>query len=1162
MTDPKKKFAHLHVHTTYSLLDGISQRSDLIKKTKEFGLKGMAVTEHGNMFNSISFYKDCLDAGIVPIIGMESYIAPDSRTGRSYAKKGEAEEDAKNGDLSMSAYHLTILSKNREGYDNLMQLSTLSHREGFYRKPRIDDEILERHKSGLIVLSGCLASKTSRLIVAGQKEKALAEIDRQRKIFGDDFYLEVMAHNIDEEKVVRDALIEFGNKHGIGLVMTGDSHYTEHNHSIAHEAALCIGINKTFDDPTRWKFNGDGYWYKSAEEMYEVAEKAGIPESALLNTSDIMDRVQDYGFKLTSKTKKSTIPLFRAEGGAAFTGEECDMMLDMKAHQGLIERGLIDKPGYLERLKVELDMIKKKEFSSYFLIIADIIDYMRKQNILAPIGRGSSVGSLTCYSLFITGLDPVKHNVPFSRFINEGRKDLPDIDTDISQARRKEIIDYIVKKYGADKVAQIVTFQTLAAKGAVDNVGRTLGVPVAVRRQVGKLIGDVTKDDSLEDILEGNEAARKIMEKIPQWIDIAKVLEGNNKNLGAHAAGIVISNDSITNHVPLVRDSKEGYLVTQYDMKDLGELGLLKLDMLGLKTMDIIQYTIEAIEKSRGVKIDFQNIPTDDAATFKTIASGKFVSVFQYDSGGLRNAAKQLQPDTFEHLVALNALYRPGPMLKEKGGQSIMDKYIERRHGRQAIETWHPDLDPVFASTMGLCIFQEQVMNMAKVIAGFDDLEADEYRAAVGKKDKVKFDAAQAKFISRGIAFGRESKLMHDLAKKLEGFARYGWNIGHSLAYSYISYVTAWLETHYAHEYYCAILNVNVDDADQFGVLLSNIIKSGTKIVPPDINVSGESFITDGKCIYMSLYSVAKLGEASMKVIMKDREINGKYKDYLDFCVRMSPYGAVNKSVKENLIKAWAFNWDKSMLDATKFMNTENIQKTIKKFDDKIPLDQIRPLIEPKIIHSPVDFSEQDRLKFEREVLKFYITSHPIIPYQRMLRMFNNYNMITPSDLQEQQAGTRVLMLGVVETKEMRKTKLDMPYMSLTVSDNVESQYINIWSPMATQLDAKISAGQLVLLGGMVAADKLRPDQLQLKVDKACPIIPGINGIPIKEYLSKDEPTGNQVALALGARVAAASRALTRAGHAFILADHAYITPDNYDQIKTFTGRVYFTIDM
>jgi DNA polymerase-3 subunit alpha len=620
-----KSYVSLHVHTTFSLLDGISRREDLVKKAKEFGMPALAITEHGNLFNAISFYKQCTDANIQPILGMEAYMAPDSRFGRTYAKKGEAQEDAKNGDLSSAYYHLTLIAKNRAGYENLKQLSSLAYREGFYYKPRIDDEILTKYKDGLIVLSGCLASRTSRLIVAGNQAKALEEIDRMRGLFGEDFYLEVMDHNIEEEEIVRNALINFGKMRGIGIVMTGDSHYTEHSDSSAHEIALAIGTGKNIQSAERWTFPGSGYWFKSPQEMYAAAEAADIPEHALTTTLDITKRIEDYGFSLVSKTKKSIIPSYRDELGNVIGNQTCHELLHFKAIQGLCTRGLGESKPHQERLAFELDMIRRKDFSSYFLIIADIVENaMRRKGIITPIGRGSSMGSLVCYCTYITGLDPIEHNLPFSRFINEGRKDLPDIDTDISKERRKEVIEYIVNKYGKDRVAQIVTFQSMAAKAVADDVGRGLGVPSSIRKSLGKLLGDLTKDDRLEEVLDGNKAARELMSQTPDWIDNAKRLEGNNRNLGEHAAGIVISNDPIINHVPLLRDSKDGYLVTQYDMRDLGELGLLKLDMLGLRTLDLIQKTVDLINERHGQVIDdYQRIPLNDTATYATVAEAQ-----------------------------------------------------------------------------------------------------------------------------------------------------------------------------------------------------------------------------------------------------------------------------------------------------------------------------------------------------------------------------------------------------------------------------------------------------------------------------------------------------------------------------------------------------------
>lgn len=1149
----RKPFVHLHVHTTYSLLDGISRREDLIAKAKEFGQPALAITEHGNLFNAISFYKSATDAGIVPIIGMEAYVAPDTRFGREYAKKGEAEEDAKNGDLSMSAYHLTILSKNRQGYENLKKLSTLAYREGFYRKPRIDDELLAANKEGLIILSGCLASKVSRFIVAGNKEKALEQVDKMRGIFGEDFFLEVMNHSIPEEVVVREALLDFGKTHGIPVVMTGDSHYTEHGDTDAHEAALAMGTGKTLSDPNRWRFQGEGYWFKSTEEMYESAASGDIPEHALTAAYDISKRIDDYGFKLVSKTKQSIIPLFRNEQGDPYENEDCHQLLAMKAYQGLVERGLGDSKVHQDRLAEELDMIKRKDFSSYFLIISDIIENaMRKKGILPPIGRGSSMGSLVCYCLYIIGLDPIKMKIPFSRFINEGRKDLPDIDTDISKERRKEVVQYIIDKYGKDRVAQIVTFQTLAVKGAADNVGRVLGVPSSVRRALGKVLGDLTKEDTLEATLEANKAARETMQQTPGWIEICAKLEGNNKNLGEHAAGIVISNDPIENHVPLIRDTKEGHLVTQYDMKDLGELGLLKLDMLGLKTLDLIQQSIELIEKRRGIKIDFQSVPLDDKATYATVASAKFVSVFQLDGGGIRSVAKQLHPDRFEHLVALNALYRPGPMLPGSGdhGKSMLENYIERRHGREQVTIWHKDLAQVFDDTFGIALFQEQIMELSKILGKFNDEEADGYRAAIGKKDKVKFEAVQKKLVERGIANGYSKEFMEETARRLAGSARYNWNRGHSAGYSYITYVTAYLETHFPTEYFTTLLNVNLDDTDNLKTLLSAVLQKGVKLRTPHINNSHSFFHTDGKDIYMGLYSIRGLGEAAVPPILEERTQNGPFKDYLDFCIRVSKFSKITKLTKENLVKAGAFDWDMSMLKKDMIQNTELIQDIIKKFKDKLnSAEELRKIIESKLVHSQKDYTDVERLEYEKGVLNFYISSHPVMQFQPLFGLFDNINFITPSQINEQQAGTKAIVVGLVENRTMKTTRNGDPYVMLRVCDQVSTSIMNVWNPLCHKANNVLVDNQLAMLSGTIREDKFRPGDMQLSVQSVAPL-GSHSGIPISGFYAPDMVTVNRILTCLGATASAVSDAILHAGHVVILKNTAYICPQHYEMLS------------
>jgi DNA-directed DNA polymerase III PolC len=1347
MSDTKRKFAHLHVHTSYSLLDGISLRKDLIVKAKEHGQTSLAITDHGSIFNAVSYYRAAKEAGIKPIIGEEFYVAPDSRLNRTYSTKAQAAKEAEEtGDLSMSAYHLTILAKNNQGYENIKLLSTIAYREGFYRKPRIDLELLEAHKGGLIVLSGCLASMTSRYIIAGQLDKAEELIDRQRVMFGEDFFLEVMHHDIADQGIVNEALIDFGNKRGIPLVMTNDSHFTNKEDGLAHEVALAIGTNKRLADENRFKFNGEGYWFKSGDEMQHAADMAGIPASALDNTLLVANSVEDYDFKLG----KSIIPHFKDANNKVLTADECNVLVEEKAFSGLRERGLADKAEYVERLKMELDMIKRKEFSSYFLIISDIIDFMRNSGQLAPIGRGSSVSSLACYCLFITGLDPIWLDIPFSRFINEGRKDLPDIDTDISKERRHEVLKYIVDKYGADKVAHIVTFQSMGPKASCDNVGRVLDVPVAVRRQLGQMFGEDTGDDTLEEILAQNPAARKIIDSVPGWKDISIRLEGNNRNLSEHAAGIVISNDPIVDHSPLVRDSKDGFLITQYDMGDLSQLGMLKLDMLGLRAMDTIKNTIDLVKSTTGDVLDFQKFDLTDKATYDTITEGKFASVFQYDSQGLRQTAKQLRPDTFEHLIALNALYRPGPMLPGSGfgGKSILENYIARRHGHEPLESWHPSLDAVFKRTYSLCIFQESVMVMSKIIAGFTDTEADEYRSAIGKKDKVKFDAANAKFLTRGVANGHTSEFMKDIIKKLEGFARYGWNIGHCLqedtkvltcdrgwvdikdievgeylwsfrhgsgnlfrnkvvnvidngiksvrritagdrsidttdshlfvsseqkykradkfvvgdslkmldervaraelninmtlptysnkiplrvtlgtytvdtigahhigggiehdtavgadvrcvhgkliddwnidsnvpidqparvydltmeedpnfiangfvvhnsaSYSYLSYVTAYLETHYPVQYFTSLLNVNLDKSDKLKILLAAILQKCVKVLPPDINKSHKYFVAGPSEIYMGISSIRNVGDAATKPIIAERD-KGPYLDLVDFCIRHAKSSNVTKLVKENLIKASAFDFDKSMTNKDKVDNIELIQSIVKKFVGKVDPSVIREQIELKLKKTGAEYTKQEVLAHERTVLNFYISSHPITEIQKLFSLFSTMNLITPSQIEIETIGNSVMVIGVVDSKEVKTTVNGDPYINMTLSDQIGSANIKIWQPLATTYANKIANNQVVLLGGTVKDDKRSPGQTQLYVRSVLPIMSN-DGLPIKGFYAKNNYDIVGVVDVLGAKVKSINGPVLNIGYIVMFDGATSVRLSNIDKLTSMSGIQY-----
>lgn len=1178
-------FAHLHTHTSYSLLDGISMRQDLLKKCKATGMTAMAVTDHGNLYNHMTFYKDATKMGIKPILGMEAYIAPDSRHNREY-KMGK---DVEVGDISEYAYHLILLAKNADGYKNLKRLSTLSYREGFYRKPRIDMEILQQYGKDLIVLSGCVGSITSQLILGNKSAEAAQWLSKFRYIFGEDFYLELANHEMPENKIVGEALIDFGKKYGIGTVITNDSHFTEAHDALAHEVALCLNTATHLQDPAHWRFPGKGYWFKTPEEMAHVARVSGFPEECMANAGSIADKIQDYGFKLGAWQ----VPKFRDRKGVQWNSQDSHEKLTMMCWEGMARLDLSDKPEYIERLEFELGMMEKKSFSSYFLIIADIVDFIRKHGkMLAPIGRGSSVGSLVCYTTGITAMDPVEFFIPFYRFINEGRKDLPDVDTDISKRHRGDVIKYIQQNYGADRVAQICTFMQMNAKSAIDQVGRGLDIPTAVRKTVSKLFGDeVAEDDDtdlIEDVIKPNRNAYELMMGHAGWVEIASRLYGVHRNTSVHAAGIVISNDPIDEHAPLGRDH-EGFLQTQYDMKDCAELGLLKLDMLGLRTLDVIFDACEMIKQQRGVDIDIYLMKMTDPKVYRMLCDASFVSVFQYDSQGMRALSRRLQPDNFELLMALNALYRPGPMLpqkeigadgKEHAAPSICDIYLERRHNRQKVETWHASLEQVLSGTFGMPLYQEQISEMSKLIAGFNDTEADEYRAAIGKKDKVKFEAAQAKFKTRGMERGHSAEFMDFLVSRLTGFARYGWNRGHAAGYSKISYITAYLECHYPLQYYTALLNNNSDKSDKLATLLSGIMQKGVEIRPPSVNDSGALFTTDDHSIFMGLSSIKGLGGSALAAILWERESSGKFTGFIDFIRRVSNLKpiptssalftehvlpgwkydknptvpdsfvlkSVNKTVIENLIKAGGFHADEILTDRDKLKAVEIAQKLSKK---KSTVDELAIISKCSESLEHIEFTPLERAELERSVLNFYISGHPVASYMKYISILqSDRHLITPNQLKECDVGDAVIILGLCSSKEMKMTKNDKPYVSMKLQDQFAEIFSRIWYPQSTTVWPLLQQSGILLVKGNVVADKFRDGELDIKVQH---IIPVTRGLPIKGLSCESRQDAENVCSILNIK----PQSLTDVpGYGTIgLLDQSYAVPhDLLDRVMKISG--------
>jgi DNA polymerase-3 subunit alpha len=1091
----KIDFCHTHVHTTYSLLDGISHREDLLQKCKNTGMSSMAVTEHGSLYNHIGFYKAAVAANIKPILGIEAYFAPDSRHNRKYEHKKNLEI----GDINAYAYHLILLAKNHTGYKNLIKLSSLSNLEGFYKKPRIDLEILNEYKEGIIVTSACIGSIIGQSILQNRKDLAQSWINKFRYMFGEDFYLELMHHHMPEDKIVSEVLIDIGTKFGIPLILTGDSHYTNKIDAQAHEATLCIATKRTLMDEYRWRFEGDGYWFKSPEEMHNDCIEANYPSECVSNTILLANKIEDYGFRLASK-QGHIVPQYKDDNGINWTHEESHQKLTMMCWEGMNKLNLIGKHEYEQRLTYELDVIERKNFSSYFLIIADIIDYIGTLSTIKPVGRGSSIGSLVCYTTGITAMDPIRWGIPFYRFINEGRKDLPDIDTDMSKRHRKDVINYIMNKYGKDHVAQISTFQKMTAKKVIDDVGASLDIPPTIRKQVSKLLGETDKDDKLDDVL--NDQAKNIMQNHPGWIEISKVLEGVHRNMSLHAAGIVISNTPLTDYVPLGRDNDDGIHTTQYDMVDIQDMGLLKLDMLGLRNIDIIYDTVTAVKDQLNISINPHTLNPEDKDTYKLISNAEFVSTFQYDSSGMRQLAKRLLPDKFEHLMAINALYRPGCMQPGSSGiedKSILDVYVERKHGRLPLESWHQSLDKTLETTYGLPIYQEQISEMSKIISKFNDTEADEFRSAIGKKVLVKLQAALEKFKTKGIECGHSKEFMEDLASRLTGFARYGWNRGHACGYSFISYITAYLEAHHPVYYYTALLNSNIDKSDRLTELLSLIMQKGIVIKAPDVNKSSSEFSTDGNYIYMGLSSVRQMGVEALCGILWERSLHGPFEGFLDFIYRVSNLQLlptsndifklyklpgwnfqkkpevpeyykiqnVNKTVIENLVKAGSFSFDTALTDKDKIAITEKSQKIAKRKTVNKSNYDLFTMDETAELCTNTNFNTLEQSKLEREALNFYISNHPVNSYIKYVKLlYSNSLIVTPSNIKNLEPQHAISILSLLTKKDMKMTKNNKPYLVLQLQDQFGEHTVRVWDPLASDVWPTIQSNQLLLVNG------------------------------------------------------------------------------------------------
>ena len=874
------EFVHLHVHTQYSLLDGACQLEKLLHKVREYRMPACAITDHGNMFGAIEFYDMAMKVGVKPIIGCEVYMAPDSR----FEKSSRGIQEA--------SYHLILLARNETGYRNLLKLTSAGFLEGFYYRPRIDKEILAQHSDGLICLSSCLKGEIPHLIYTKQQEQAKKVADEYKSMFGkDNFYLEIQDNGIPEQATVNEELIKMSKELSLGLVATNDVHYIERDHSRAHDILLCIQTQTNMEDPNRMRLQTDEFYFKSYKDM---AQNLGsIAPDALKNTVAIAEKCN-----LELNFKSVHLPQYKVPEGKTREAYLRDLVQDgLKKRYETVDRALT------QRVEHELKVIENFGYPSYFLIVWDLVNYAKEHSIPVGPGRGSAAGSVVSYALGITDIDPLKYDLLFERFLNPERISLPDIDIDFCYERRGEVIDYVVKKYSKENVAQIITFGTMMAKAVIRDVGRALGMAYGDVDRIAKLV-PTELNITLEQAMEKEPELKTLYRtdpKITELIDASLVLEGLTRHASTHAAGVVISEKGLVNHAPLYK-TNDGQISTGYPMTSLEKIGLLKMDLLGLRTLTVISEAVKIIKRVRNADLDFSRIQPEDKKTYKLLANAEAIGVFQLESSCMRDLLKKLKPEKLEDIIALLALFRPGPI-----GSGMLDDFMKRKHGEVEIRYDHKLLEPILKETYGIILYQEQAMRIASTLAGFSLAQADNLRRAMAKKTPEVMAEMRQLFVEGCIKNKIERRSAEKIFNLIEHFAGYGFNKSHSTAYALISFRTAYLKANYPVEFMTALLTSEKDNLDMIAVYINEATRMGIKILPPDINESYANFTVVGDSIRFGLAAVKNVGEGAIDSIIKMREKNGKFKSIYDFTGKVDPR-LVNRKVIESLIKCGAMD--------------------------------------------------------------------------------------------------------------------------------------------------------------------------------------------------------------------------------------------------------------
>jgi DNA polymerase-3 subunit alpha len=1049
-------FVHLHVHTQYSLLDGACRLDRLIDKAQEFKLPALGITDHGNLFGVIKFYELCLERGIKPIIGCEVYVAESSRFKKDY----KSSED--------SNYHLLLLAKDKLGYQNLVQLVSLGNLEGFYYKPRVDLELLQRYHEGLIALSACLKGEIPSSILKDQINEAYKKADSYQQIFGKgNFYLEVMDNGLKDQEIVNRYLLKISQDLGIPLVATNDVHYVNRDEAFAHEVLLCLQTQTTLLDANRLKFGSDTFYLRSPSEMKSLF---GHLPQVIKNTLEITQKCN-----LTLDFSHVHLPKFPLPQGETDENE----YLRKLVFSNLNKRYPQPSQQVIDRLEYELGVIKNTGFSSYFLIIWDLVKFAKEKGIPVGPGRGSATGSIVSYILGITDIDPLAYGLLFERFLNPERVSMPDIDIDFCYERRSRLLDYVGIRYGKDCVAQIITFGTLLARAVVRDVGRVMGLSYSEVDRIAKMIPHtVGHSICLKEALEENldlKASYNSDSRIKRLIDTATKLEGLSRHASTHAAGVVISDKPLIERIPLARGS-EAEVVTGFDMESLERIGLLKMDFLGLKTLTVIKETLEIIKRTRNLELDIESIPLDDKKTFSLLCQGRTIGVFQLESRGMRDILKKLAPTEFRDLIAVLALYRPGPL-----ASGLVSDFIERKQGKKPVSYLHPKMEPILKETYGIILYQEQTMQIASQLAGFSLAQADLLRKAIGKKIPEIMEEQRALFVGGC----KKNNIPQEVAAKIfnliDYFSGYGFNKSHSTAYALISYRTAYLKANFGVEFMAALLTSERTNTDKVVEYINEAKRMGIKVLPPDINTSFANFtVTEEGSIRFGLLAIKNVGGAALESIIRVRK-EGKFSDFFDFCSRVDSR-TVNRKVIESLIKSGAMDSlglrRAQMIALLDRVLDKNLKKTKRDTNQIFLFEETGPHREE--IPDISEWPQQQILYFEKTLLGMYVSSHPLDYY---IDLGRHLKVKEIESLYEEEVKDEVTLLAVIDKVKILTTRRERGRMAiLKVEDRTATVEVFVFPNVYEASAACLQESKIVVIRGKVESKERVPKLIATKI--------------------------------------------------------------------------------